>query len=176
MWMSWPGSRVVIWCHTPWGTTMASPAPRSTCGVAVGELEGHRDRAGDQVEQLVAVGVHLAVVGWVAGDLRCADREPVDALGWPAGDLVHEPRPPVGTIEADHLARQVDPSTWLYLLRRGHVVSSVRVACSPVGGLFPDRPREFANRDRCCGEQPDDDPAGCDCDQGVDVRPRPRSP
>jgi len=30
MWMSWPGSRIVIWCHTPFGTTTASPAPRST--------------------------------------------------------------------------------------------------------------------------------------------------
>jgi hypothetical protein len=95
-------------------------------GVAAGELEGHRDCAGDQEEQFVAIGVHLAVVGWVASDLRCADRQPVDSLRWPARNLVHEPCPPVCTIEANHLPRQVDPSTWLYLLRRGHVASSVR--------------------------------------------------
>jgi hypothetical protein len=104
---------------------------RLTCaevdlGVAAGELQGHRDGAGDQVEQFVAIGVHLAVMRWVASDLRCADHQPVDALGWPACNLVHEPCPPVRTTEANHLAPQVDPSTWLYLLRRGHVVSSVR--------------------------------------------------
>lgn len=136
--MSWPGSSVVIWCQTPCGTTIASPCAEVDLGVAAGEFETHRDSAGDQVEQFVAIGVHLAAVGWVAGDLRCADREPVDALGWPACTLVHEPCPPVCTIEADHLARQVDPLTWWYLLRRGHVVSSVRLparlseGCSPV--------------------------------------------
>lgn len=106
-------------------------------GVAAGEFEGHRDCAGDQVEQFVAIGVHLAVMGWVASDLRRADREPVDALGWPACNLVHEPCPPVSTIEPNHLARQVDPSTGLYLLRRGHVVSSVRSAAPRSEGCSP---------------------------------------
>src|SRR5213592_3550245 len=45
--------------------------------VTVGELEGDRDRTGDQVEQLVAVGVHLAVVLRFAGQLGCTDGEPV---------------------------------------------------------------------------------------------------
>jgi hypothetical protein len=37
--------------------------------VAVGELEGDRDRAREHVEQFVAIGVHLAVVWSVARDL-----------------------------------------------------------------------------------------------------------
>lgn len=123
-------------------------------GVAAGELEGHRDCAGDQVEQFVAIGVHLAVVGWVTSDLRRADREPGDALGWPACNLVHEPCPPICTIEANHLARQVDPSTLLYLLRRGHVISSVRLPARRSEGYSPVVPASSRTRPDAAGNNP----------------------
>jgi RNA polymerase sigma factor (sigma-70 family) len=119
-------------------------------GAAAGKLEGHRDRAGHQVEQLIAIGVHLAAVARVARDVWSADREPVDALRWPAGELVHDPDAPVGTIEANHLACQVDPSTWWYLLGRGHVVSSVPSSegCSPVALASSRTGREAAGNNR----------------------------
>ena len=121
--------------------------------VAVGELEGDRDRAGEHVEQFVAIGVHLAVVRGVAGDLGRADGEPVDALWWPAR-LVHEPRLAIRAADADHLARQVDPSTGLDLMRR-HVSSphaGLELASST---LFPARPPRFANRMRDAGRRTD---------------------
>ena len=67
--------------------------------VASGQLEHHRDRPGDQVQQSVTVGVDLAPVGRVLGEQGGPDREAVDALGWPPADLVDQSGAP-------------GPSTW----------------------------------------------------------------
>ena len=91
--------------------------------VAFWEFEADSDGAGDQVEQFVAVGVDLTGVRGVAGELGCSNGEPINALRSPAR-LLNEPGPPVGTIEANHLASQVDASTWLDLVRRRHAISS----------------------------------------------------
>ncbi len=107
--------------------------------VAVRELEADRHGTGDQVEQFVAVGVDLAVVGCVAGDLRCPDRETVDPPRCLAADLLDEPGLAARAVDADHLAGQIDALTRTNLVRRRHAASSggsrsrLSSGCSPVG-------------------------------------------
>ncbi len=60
--------------------------------IAVGELEPDGHRAGDEEQQLVAVGMHLTVVRGIAGEHGCTDGEPIDALWSLARSLRHEPR------------------------------------------------------------------------------------
>jgi len=110
---------------------------RFTCGhldgsVASGQLEPDGDRPGDHVQQLVTVGVDLASVGRVAGEHRCPDGEAIDALGRSAADLLDEPGSSIGAVEADDLARQVDPLAWFDLVGRAHVPSPVVVGARPL--------------------------------------------
>src|SRR6476659_9353015 len=70
---------------------------------AVGELEADRYRAGDEVKELVAVRMHLAIVRRVAGDERRADRVPVDALRWAPRLLLDDPSLPVRGADSDDL-------------------------------------------------------------------------
>ena len=85
--------------------------------------------------------------------IRCA---PIvnPSMRWSPARLLHEPRQSVPSpYAADHLARQVDPSTWSDLVRRGHVISSGMGL--PAAPLVRDVPRSasrrFADRARCCG-------------------------
>ena len=70
-----------------------------------GQFKAHGDGARDEEQQLVAVGVHLAVVGRVARELGRADGVAVDAVRRATWLLLHEDGVAVGQREADHLAR-----------------------------------------------------------------------
>jgi hypothetical protein len=110
---------------------------RLTCGhldgsVAPRQLELDGDRPGDQIQELVTVGVDLAPVGRVAGKHRRPDGDAIDALGWSAVDLLDDPGSPIGAVEADDFAGQVDPLTWFDLVGRAHVPSPVVVCACPL--------------------------------------------
>jgi hypothetical protein len=63
-------------------------------------------------------------------------------MSWPGFRLLlHDTRQPIEAVQADHLARQVDPSTRFDLVRRDHFISScgfrdrLSSRCSPFGLL-----------------------------------------
>jgi hypothetical protein len=118
-----PGSSMKIRCHTPRGTTIAWSARSSTSRSLV-ELEPHAHATGDEVEELVGVGVHLARVRRLGDEHRCADGVAVDARRRPALPL-HEPGFPCRPLEPHGLPGQVERRAGRYLPLTSHV------RCSP---------------------------------------------
>ena len=95
--------------------------------VAVGVFEAETHRAGDEIEEFVAVGMDLAVMRSVAVDQRGSDREAVDALRASAGFLFDEDGLS-GAGHPDDLSVQVDELACCDLVGGGHGFS-VRRLC-----------------------------------------------
>jgi hypothetical protein len=87
------------------------------------QLEPDGDRSGDQEQELVTVGVHLARVGRVAGEHRRPDREAIDPLRRTAVLLLDEPGSAIGAVDAHDLAGQVDLLARFDLVGGAHDIS-----------------------------------------------------
>ena len=103
----------------PFGITIGVTGAQLDGLVAVGQFEPDADGAGDHVQQLVAIGMDLTVVGRVAGEIGRPDGQPVDALRAPAR-LFDDAGLAVGAVQSDHLAGQIDASPGSDLVRLCH--------------------------------------------------------
>ena len=77
---SWPGSSTRIWCHSP-RHDQGLARPDLSHPLAAFELQADPDATGEQVEQLVGVGVHLAAMRRRSPETGGLDRVAHDASG-----------------------------------------------------------------------------------------------